>query len=400
METRSHIIQDILSNFRRQRPSMEMSTEEAQGNLRRFREICLYGAGSSGIAVLYFLRRIGIEPRFFLDADSRKQGKYCERVEILPPSVALERCEGDCLVIVCINTDGKRYCKSFDEALRTGGHHAVYQKLSDAGYKHIVDYTFFRHCYDLFKNEKYNAPSCSDVDLMLKHEEEIQKAYLLLADPFSREVYEKILRFRLLDDTLSVPTMTQDEQYFEAEFYHPREDAVFVDCGAFDGISARTFFRRNGDTFEGYHGLEPDKSNFQKLKKYVESLPAALQEKCHLYEQAAWDSEGIRKIYALQGPGSFMAADIGTEPVRVGRIDNLGVSKATFIKMNIEGSEKEALAGAEETIRRDKPLLAIAGYHRTEDFWEIPLRIHRMRSDYHLHLRSYMNHISFVYYAD
>ncbi|WP_338623946.1 FkbM family methyltransferase [Selenomonas sp. TAMA-11512] len=393
-------IQEIFRTFRENRPNIEMPLAEAQANLGRFNNIVLYGAGSSGIAVLYFLRRIGIEPRFFLDSDLKKQGNFCEGVEILEPTTARERITGNVLVLVCINTDGKRYCKSFDEALRAGGHHAVHQKLADAGYDHVIDYTFFRHCFELFQNEQYNAPSCSDIDLMLAHEAEIEKTYDLLSDPLSKEVFEKILRFRLLDDTLSVPTMPQDNQYFEPEFYKPRFDAVFIDCGAFDGISARTFFRVNGDSFAGYYGLEPDAANFQRLSAYADTLAPNMREKMHIREAAAWKKKSPLKLYALQGPGSFVANDIGTDNVQGVRIDQLGAENVTFLKMNIEGSEKEALAGARAMICRDKPLLAIAGYHRTEDFWEIPLQIHAMREDYALHLRSYMNHISFVCYAD
>lgn len=395
-----NVIHEIFSVFREKRSTMEMTLVEARAHLGRFEEIYLYGAGSSGIAILYFLRRIGVEPRFFLDADPKKQGMYCEGLEIVAPSSTMEKRRGTCLVIVCVNTDGKRYCKSFDEALRLGGHHAVYQKLANAGYEHVIDYTFFRHCFALFKDERYNAPSCSDVDLMLAHETEIERTYTLLKDSMSREVFEKILRFRLLDDTLFVPTMPQDAQYFEPMFYQPRSDAVFVDCGAFDGISVRTFFRMNGDAFADYYGLEPDPANYSRLCTYVETLSLHVQEHCHLHQKAAWKHEEPIQLYALQGPGSFLANDIGTTSVQGIRIDQLAIEKATFIKMNIEGSEKEALMGATATIRRNKPLLAIAGYHRTEDLWEIPLQIHAIREDYRLHLRSYMNHISFVYYAD
>ncbi len=61
----------------------------------------------------------------------------------------------------------------------------------------------------------------------------------------------------------------------------------------------------------------------------------------------------------------------------------------SFIKMDIEGSEKNALIGAENTIRRCKPKLAISIYHKNEDIWELPEMILQMNENYRLYLRHY-----------
>lgn len=58
-----------------------------------------------------------------------------------------------------------------------------------------------------------------------------------------------------------------------------------------------------------------------------------------------------------------------------------------------------ALKGAGQTIADYKPKLAIAGYHKTWDLWEVPLLIHDICPTYRFYLRSYMNHVSFVYYG-
>ena len=44
---------------------------------------------------------------------------------------------------------------------------------------------------------------------------------------------------------------------------------------------------------------------------------------------------------------------------------------ATFIKMDIEGSELAALRGAEQLIRKNHPRLAVCIYHRSQDIVEI-----------------------------
>lgn len=393
-------VQSIFEEFEKSRASIEISLSQMKKDLCQFTGgVVLYGAGSAGIAFWYVLREHGIETKYFADGNQAKWGSLVEGVEVIAPSEIVPRAGADALVIVTINTDGKRYCKSFAEALRINGHGGVHQHLRKCGCKNLIDYTFFRRCHELFRHEKYNLPSCSDVYLMRQHQTEIKRVYEFLEDDMSRDTFLKILEFRLLDDSINVPTMSQEKQYFEYGFYEKQPDEVFVDCGAFDGISLRTFLQENENHFETYIGIEPDKANYLKLVAYTEKLPGSIKDKIHLVQAAAYSHEKGCRLYSLEGPGSFVA-DIGATAVRTVMIDRiLEGKKATYIKMNIEGTELEALKGAEKTISKYKPKLAIAGYHATKDFWEVPLLMKEYNNSYKVYLRSYMNHISFVYYG-
>lgn len=375
----------------------KVSIESLKRNLSVFSNIFLYGAGSAGIAFLHYLRKYDITPSAFIDGDQKKWGTKCEGIDVLPPESVIKTFGEDILVIVTINTDGKRYCKSFDEALRIGGHTGVHKRLKELGIRNIVDYTFFRNCYELFIGDRYNLPSCADVYLMKEKEEDLKKVFEMLDDDLSKEIYYKIIKFRMLDDSIEIPTLKQDYQYFEPELHKPVQDEIFVDCGAFNGISLKTFLNLN-KTFKWYYAFEPDSTNFEALTQYVSTLDDEARNKIELFEFAVADRAGSGSLYKLEGPGSFMSS-LGKDPVRTVTIDNiLNGNKATYIKMNIEGSELEAIKGCSETIKKYKPILAVAAYHKTWDLWEIPLLIKSMFKDYKVYLRSYMNHISFVYY--
>jgi len=69
-------------------------------------------------------------------------------------------------------------------------------------------------------------------------------------------------------------------------------------------------------------------------------------------------------------------------------IDELALEDGpTFIKMDIEGAELDALEGARRSIQTHRPILSICVYHKQNDLWRIPLFIHSLVDDYRLFLR-------------
>ncbi|MNC55831.1 hypothetical protein D3C75_1053850 [compost metagenome] len=78
----------------------------------------------------------------------------------------------------------------------------------------------------------------------------------------------------------------------------------------------------------------------------------------------------------------------------------LNGQRASFIKMDIEGAEMEALQGAQNTIVKHRPRLAICIYHKPEDILEIPLYLKSLVPDYKFYIRHYSNYtIETVLYA-
>lgn len=102
-----------------------------------------------------------------------------------------------------------------------------------------------------------------------------------------------------------------------------------------------------------------------------------------------WSFDGKLKFDSKGNASSFICGE-GNEIVKVRSIDSvLEGEKATFVKMDVEGAELEALRGAENTIRKYKPKLAICIYHRKEDINTIPAIILKYNADYRLYIRHY-----------
>jgi hypothetical protein len=111
-----------------------------------------------------------------------------------------------------------------------------------------------------------------------------------------------------------------------------------------------------------------------------------------LHEVALSDHEGIATLYVprrasgsslhiIGNLGNVYARDNMDEVrVRVATLDSYGFKKVGFIKIDVEGSEMEVLAGARETIRINRPNMLIellAGIHQD------PLaRIEQIKSDF------------------
>jgi hypothetical protein len=88
------------------------------------------------------------------------------------------------------------------------------------------------------------------------------------------------------------------------------------------------------------------------------ALPVALGNKVH------WKSLDVA------GTGSKVVGRKTTDSpdVLVVTVDDLlHNERLTVLRLDIEGDELTALQGAEESIRKDKPVLQIAVYHRPDD---------------------------------
>ena len=58
------------------------------------------------------------------------------------------------------------------------------------------------------------------------------------------------------------------------------------------------------------------------------------------------------------------------------------LDRVDFIKMDIEGFELDAIEGASDLIQAHRPRLAISGYHKPEDLWEIPQKLKSLNPGY------------------
>ncbi len=111
-----------------------------------------------------------------------------------------------------------------------------------------------------------------------------------------------------------------------------------------------------------------------------------------VHNYAVWNQED-ELLFVEAGVGSHQNCN-GNTIVKAVDIDRIvGEKKVSFIKMDVEGSEMNALIGASKTIRRDHPRLAICIYHKEIDFIKLSSYILQLYPEYKLYIRHYTSYI-------
>lgn len=173
-------------------------------------------------------------------------------------------------------------------------------------------------------------------------------------------------------------------QYFDLPYLKPSDSEFFVDVGCFDGSTVRSFIKWAQGTYQEILSFEPDTKCFNVCKEALADVKGL-----NLDKRGLWN-EKCELAFSAAGDSTSKIVESGGEKIDTVCLDEVVEKKrVSFIKMDIEGAEKQALLGAADTIRKYRPKLAICIYHKPQDIWEIPELILEMNPDYHLYIRHY-----------
>ena len=218
-------------------------------------------------------------------------------------------------------------------------------------------------------------------EYIIENRAEIEEAYSLLCDEESKLVFENSLRFMFggeLDVLLS--TVSEKADVFKT-FFKLNDSEDYLDLGAYRGDTIDEFLRFTNGKYSSITAVEPDEKTFKKLKQYCDKIAA-----CSCINACVSDVDGLLKFNNSAGRQSSISTN-GKE-VESLTVDTVCKSRGvTYLKADVEGSEKQMLLEAAETLKKYRPKLNISAYHRSEDFFRIPLLINRLNSGYKIYLR-------------
>lgn len=360
----NHVL-DVLSTYKTN-PTLSLIVSEWTGH-----PFVIYGAGPAGKSVCDLLIRLGVRPDLILDAQADVLPDNYQGIPIqdLKRLKLVDTKKRAAVVLVCV-------IQSRDV------HQIIKKDLVDNGFVTVLPWS-----QKAFSPDIINAPNAVDPG-MYNFQDEILSCAKLFQDDLSRQFYLQLITACASKQFNDINFLDPEEQYFPSGISLKKGYQSFMDCGAFRGDTLDRLVERFGKP-STYVAFEPDSHNFSGLVENVNKLHI---EKAILFPCAVSQHSGPMRFTVDQvhgGLGSLLDPD-GEGFVQCVAIDDCmkGI-EPTFIKFDIEGSEIDALLGAEETIRRHCPDLAVAVYHYADHYFRIPNLIHSWGLNYRFFLRVY-----------
>ena len=172
-----------------------------------------------------------------------------------------------------------------------------------------------------------------------------------------------------------------------------RSGDVVLDCGANIGLFTRKALAAGAGLVVA---IEPGPENVACLRKnFAREIEAG---RVIVYPKGVWNAEMTLTFHvdpANSAADSFVVRRSSDKVIEipVTTIDRLArelnLARVDFIKMDIEGSERQALEGAAATLRNDRPRMAISAYHLADDPVKLPTVVEAARSGYQVRCHCY-----------
>lgn len=367
---RNRIKQELSSVIEQYKYLSPATINDIMNGLRN-KPIIIYGAGSFGQQMFTIFKEYSINVEFFLDISAKEGQRLFDIPVYRPCTIFNKEYMKNAIVVLAIvlNNSGKnkliRTIKSY------GFNNVIYAQEIRCHFTFVEDSNIESPDYQYYENKKAEILYCVD----------------LWADETSVQIYKENLVSHICRDYSCCLEMEDETQYFLTSIDFNQGYSRFIDCGAYIGDTIQALIQNKGKV-EAVAAFEPESVNFLKLRNYADQNSKYIADDIFLHPFGVGEKTEMVGFKTLGG--SSCISKHGSTHVQCVAIDDvLKNFNPTFIKMDVEGAEYNALLGAKNTIHKHKPDLAISVYHYINHLWDIPLLLNRWDLNYKFYLRSH-----------
>lgn len=345
----------------------------------------IWGAGTVGKLLYEFLKDKGVKIDFFIDEN--KKGEW-QNIPIKHPSEISDI--KDVKIILSLTSQVYYKIPSFVKNYNVEDSKSIYDY---EGFNLVTLTDFIRMYPEFFRFliNKHKFLWWKDIDkgfYVDKNEITLLEKYL--ADDRSKDLFKKHVCMRSNYSEACYPFPDTEPQYFIDEVlkYFENRSLTFVDVGAYKGDTVVWLFYFFGKKVENVYAFEPSLENQKYLIKTLGSISKVFN-KSFIVNIPLILSDNMTKIFFSDEGSSSGIKSEGIYCFAMPLDSLLYNLKVNFIKIDVEGQEIEVLKGMKNTISRNRPLMAVAVYHKLRDIIDIPLFILENFNSYRFILRQH-----------
>jgi len=211
-----------------------------------------------------------------------------------------------------------------------------------------------------------------------------ERFYSKIHDDKSRHVFNNLVLYRIQPDLRFIHSIYDPgPQYYDNEIIKTDENEIFLDIGSSIGDTILSYIN-SGGKYRRIYAYELSDERMKICRENTQKYENII------YRQVGvGDEAGVQNFVEYIKDGYMQVTNRDANKKVIVKLDDDVTEHVTFIKFDIEGMEMDAIKGTTQLIQKCKPKLAISIYHYDTDFWEIPLTIYNINSDYRFYLRHY-----------
>ena len=326
------------------------------------RPVVIYGTGNGADKIIRYLEEYGVRTAGIFASPGFVRDRYFHGMKV----------------------------EDFDSCLKRFGEKMITLLGFGSSRQEVIDYTehIRSRCEFYVPDVPVYGDNLFDLDFCRKHQTELDRVRKLLSDDLSVKTFDAVIRTRLSGDCRILREFEVLPQ--EADSLIPEDkEGILMDLGAYNGDTVLRYTGRLHG-ISGIIAVEPDRRNMRKLRENTSELASGID--IEYVEGFVSDRKGTVAAGRNLGRGNAInKGNTGSfREINTVTIDGLIADrkeKAGFIKFDVEGQESAAIRGGTYTIEEHKPEMCVACYHRSEDLFDIPMKVLDLNPDYKVFMR-------------